>query len=156
MAGQTGAILLTGALKGTELFVVDNGGPQLTVAKASSIGVASQFKTAALVAGAVAAGQLTGADFCVLQNTGAVPGAQTVRTAAQMFADIPGCYVGYSAMFRIVNTGAGTYTLTADAGATVTISGTATIAQNVFRDYVLTFTSATAATIQSVGSGTSP
>ena len=59
-------------------------------------------------------------------------------------------------MFRIVNTGAGTFTLTADAGPTVTITGTATIAQNVTRDYVLTFNTATTATIQSVGSGVSP
>ena len=59
-------------------------------------------------------------------------------------------------MFRIVNTGAGTLTLTADGGATVTLTGTATVATNVFRDYTLTFTSATAATIQSVGSGVSP
>jgi hypothetical protein len=117
---------------------------------------AAKFTTAALTAGTLAAGAITGAAFTVLTNTGATPGAQTVRTAAQMLADIPGAQAGFSSMFRIVNTGAGTFTLTADGGATVTITGTATIAQNIFRDYVLTFTSATAATIQSVGSGVSP
>ena len=116
----------------------------------------AQFTTAALSVGTLAAGQITGAGMTVLQNTGATPGAQTVRTAAQMLADFPGAYVGMSYMLRIVNTGAGTLTLTADGGATVTISGTATIATNTFRDYVVAFTGAATATITSVGSGTSP
>jgi hypothetical protein len=116
----------------------------------------AQFQTASLSAGTLAAGAITGAAFVVYRNTGATPGNQTVRTAAQMLADFPGAYVGYSYMLRIINTGAGTLTLVADAGPTVTINGTATVAQNVFRDYVVTFNTATTATIQSVGSGVSP
>lgn len=116
----------------------------------------AQFTTAALTAGTLAVGTITGAGFTVLTNTGATPGAQTVRTAAQMLADFPGIRVGDSYQLRIVNTGAGTLTLTADAGPTVTITGTATVAQNVFRDYIVTFNTAATATIQSVGSGVSP
>jgi hypothetical protein len=116
----------------------------------------AQFSTAALAAGTLAAGAITGAAFTVLQNTGATPGAQTVRTAAQMLADFPAARVGFSYILRIVNTGAGTLTLTADGGATVTITGTATVATNVFRDYLVTFNTATTATIQSIGSGVSP
>jgi hypothetical protein len=116
----------------------------------------AKFTTAAKAAGTFAVGDITGAKFTVLQNTGATPGAQTVRTAAQMLGDIPGAQAGDSYMFRIVNTGAGTLTITADAGPTVTLTGTMTVAQNVFRDYVLTFNTATTATIQSVGSGVSP
>lgn len=116
----------------------------------------SQFTTAALSAGTLAAGAITGAAFTVLTNTGATPGAQTVRTAAQMLADFVGTSVGSSYMLRIVNTGAGTFTLTGGGGTGVTVTGTATIAQNIFRDYVVTFNSATTATIQSVGSGVSP
>ena len=116
----------------------------------------AQFTTAALSAGTLAAGAITGASFVVLQNTGATPGAQTVRTAAQMLADFPQARVGMSYHMRIVNTGAGTLTLTADGGATVTITGTATVATNTFRDYIVTFNTATTATIQSIGSGTSP
>ena len=116
----------------------------------------AQFSTAALAAGTLAAGLITGAAMVVLQNTGATPGAQTVRTAAQMLADFPQARVGDSYILRIVNTGAGTLTLTADAGPTVTITGTATVAQNVFRDYIVTFNTATTATIQSIGSGVSP
>lgn len=119
-------------------------------------GSMAKFVTAAKTAGTFAVGDITGGCPSILQNTGATPGAQTVRTAAQMFADIPGAVVGGSYPFRIVNTGAGTLTITADAGPTVTLTGTMTIATNIWRDYLLTFTSATAATIQSVGSGVSP
>lgn len=116
----------------------------------------AQFTTAALAAATLAAGVITGAAFVVLQNTGATPGAQTVRTAAQMLADFSQARVGMSYMLRIVNTGAGTLTLTADGGGTVTLTGTMTVAQNVFRDFIVTFNTATTATIQSVGSGVSP
>lgn len=116
----------------------------------------AQFSTAALAAGTLAAGLITGAAMTVLQNTGATPGAQTVRTAAQLLADFSQARVGMSYVLRIVNTGAGTLTLTADGGATVTITGTATVATNTFRDYIVTFNTATTATIQSVGSGVSP
>lgn len=116
----------------------------------------AQFTTASLTAGTLGVGVITGAAFTVLTNTGATPGAQTVRTAAQMLADFPGMRVGDSYILRVVNTGAGTLTLTADAGPTVTLTGTATIAQNIFRDYIVTFNTATTATIQSIGSGVSP
>lgn len=117
---------------------------------------AAKFTTASLSAGAIPAASITGAALSVWQNTGATPGAQTFPSAATLFAAIPGAYVGMVVMFRVVNTGAGTLTLTADAGATVTLAGTATVATNVWRDYTLRFTSATAATVQSVGSGVSP
>jgi hypothetical protein len=117
---------------------------------------AAKFTTAAKSVGTFAAGDITGAAFVVLTNTGATPGTQTVRTAAQMLADIPGAASGFSSMFKIINTGAGTLTIGADAGPTVTLTGTMTVAQNVWRDYVLTFPTATTATIQSVGAGTSP
>jgi hypothetical protein len=71
-----------------------------------------------------------------------------------MLADFPAARVGMSYMLRIVNTGAGTLTLTADAS--VTLTGHAAILTNTFVDYVVTFLTATTASIQSVGSGTSP
>lgn len=122
-----------------------------------NVNEAAQFSTAALSVGTLAVGAITGANFVVLQNTGATPGAQTVRTAAQMLADFPNGHVGMSYQLRIVNAQAGgSLTLTADAGATVTITGHAIVAANTFVDYVVTFNTATAATIQSIGSGTSP
>lgn len=129
--------------------IVFIGGSSPSVAEA-------QFTTAALTAGTLAAGAITGAAITVLQNTGATPGAQTVRTAAQMLADFVGASVGFTYILRIVNTGAGTLTLTGGGGTGVTVTGTATVAQNVFRDYVVTFNTNTTATIQSIGSGVSP
>ena len=153
-AGQSQITPLTGA----EQVTVDGGGATkafATTQQIAALGITpAQFTTAALSAGTLAAGAVTGAAFVVLTNTGATPGAQTTRTAAQMLADFSQARVGMSYMLRIVNTGAGTLTLTADAS--VTITGTATIAQNVFRDYVVTFNTATTATFQSVGSGVSP
>lgn len=128
----------------------------MTGASANTALPATKFTTAALTAGTIPAASITGAAMCYWTNTGATPGAQTFPTAATLFANIPNAYVGMSTAFRVINTGAGTLTLTADAGPTITITGTATVAQNVTRDYVLTFTSATAATVQSVGSGVSP
>lgn len=104
--------------------------------------------------GTLAAGKVTGAQDVTLLSSNATPGAQTVRTAAQMFADTPNAFVGFSWALRITNTGAGTLTLTADAGPTVTLTGTMTVLQNTFRDFVCTFTSATAATITTTGTGT--
>lgn len=127
---------------------------KVTMATLANFVPQAKFSTAALSVGTLAAGSITGAAFVVLQNTGATPGAQTTRTAAQMLADMPGAQVGSSYMFRIANTGAGTLTLTMDAS--VTGTGTLTVATNVWRDYNLTFNTATTATIQSVGAGTSP
>lgn len=129
--------------------IVFIGGSSPSVAEA-------QFTTAALTAGTLAAGAITGAAITVLQNTGATPGAQTVRTAALMLADFVGASVGFSYILRIVNTGAGTLTLTGGGATGVTVTGTATVAQNVFRDYLVTFNTNTTATIQSIGSGVSP
>ena len=87
-------------------------------------------------------------------SSNATPGAQLVRSAANMLADTPNGQVGMSWGLRITNTGAGTLTLTADSGATVTLTGTMTVAQNTFRDFIATINTATTATITSVGTGT--
>lgn len=99
-----------------------------------------------------AAGQLTGSEFQVYANTGNTPGTITTRTAAQMIADIPNASVGLSWVLRIYHGGTGT--LTVAAGTNVTLTGTATIATTTFRDFLCTITSATAITMQNIGSGT--
>lgn len=114
----------------------------------------AQYTTSSVTTGSIAAGVVTGAQFCVWQQTGSTPGNQLVRTAAQMLADTPNGRVGMTTIFRVINTGSGTLTIAADGGATVTISGTATVAQNTWRDFLLTFNTATTATVQSIGIGT--
>ena len=117
---------------------------------------AAQYTTSSVTTGSIAAGVITGAGESFWLQTGATPGAQLVRTAAQLLADTPNGHIGQVQRFRILNTGAGTLTLTTDAGTTVTISGTATVAQNTWRDFMLTFNTATTATVQSVGAGVAP
>ena len=99
------------------------------------------------------AGQLTGASEVVYMNTGGTPGSIATRTAVQMFAEHP-ARIGSNYLLRISNAQA-TGTLTVTAGVGVTITGTATIAINTFRDFIVTFTSATAVTLQQIGIGTS-
>jgi hypothetical protein len=113
-----------------------------------------QFVSINATTGSLAAGNITGSKECYLLSTNATPGAQLVRTGAQMFADIPNAVVGMSWSVFITNSGSGTFTLTTDAGATVTMTGTMTIPTNTTREFVVTFNSPTTATVQSVGSGT--
>lgn len=114
----------------------------------------AQYTTSAVTTGSIAQGVVTGSQLNVWLQTGATPGNQLMRTAAQLFADIPNAYAGLSTVFRVLNTGAGTLTVAADAGATVTISGTNTVAQNTWREFILTLNSPTAATVQDIGGGT--
>jgi hypothetical protein len=113
----------------------------------------AQVGTLNATTGSLAAGKITGALNVTLISSNATPGAQLVRTAAQMLADF-GVASGFTWNFAICNSGAGTLTLTADSGATVTLSGTMTVAQNVCRRFIGNFTGAATATITSLGSST--
>ena len=109
---------------------------------------AAQFTTD--TAATLAAGAITGASVVSYINTGN-NATVTVRTAAQMFADFPNAQVGMSWTILYRNTHATQNTITADGGATVTLTGTMTVAQNVTRTLVGTFNTATTATLQSMG-----
>jgi hypothetical protein len=101
------------------------------------------------------AGELTGAKFTVYNNTQGTPGTITTRTAGQMFGDIPNCVIGFSYILRIINgQGTGTLTVAVGSGVTNPNTSTLTIATNTWRDFMVTFTSATAATITELGTGT--
>jgi len=70
-----------------------------------------------------------------------------------MAADDPTFRVGGTYLLRITN-GQGTGTLTVTAGVGVTLTGTATIAVNTWRDFIVTYTSATALVMQNIATGT--
>jgi len=95
------------------------------------------------------AADIAGADYTVLATSGAT--ALTTPTAAQIIAAVPGWEVGDSYRLRIYNTNAGTLTLTGGTG--VTITGTATLATNVWREYIVSYTGAGAVTMQNIGAG---
>lgn len=111
----------------------------------------AKFTTDATGSQTADAGDLTGADFVVWKNTANNAVALTTRTATQMFADVPHAQIGQSFVLRIFSGGDNTVTLTAGTG--VTITGTATVATTKWRDFLATFTSATAITFQDLGSG---
>lgn len=142
---QTGAWYVnTGSVTSCAFKLTKNVVP--TLAKLTS------FATSA--GATAAAGDLTGASNVTYKHiTTANPGTFTTRTATQMFTDAAVFAVGDSYVLRIVNA-QGTGTLTLGAGSGVTLTGTMTVAVNTFRDFVVTFTSATALTIESVAVGT--
>lgn len=110
---------------------------------------ASQFTSISSGNGTLAAGAIEGAAFCTLATSGAT--ALTTRTAAQMLAQVPNGQIGMTWLVRVYNTNAGTLTITGGTG--VTVTGTATIATNIFRDYQAQITGTAALTLQNIGAG---
>lgn len=76
----------------------------------------------------------------------------TLPTAALLAAAIPGVEAGDSFTFVITNNSAGANTITVAAGSGGTADGTLTVAQNVARMFLLTFTSTSAYTVYGLGS----
>ncbi len=117
----------------------------------SQFGGDVQFKTVSTGNATLAAGIATGASQCIINTTANSANAVTLRTAAQMFSDIPSCATGFTYALDIYNTGNATVTLTAP-DANTTITGPATIPSNTRRSYVVTFVTATTMTLQNVSS----
>jgi hypothetical protein len=114
----------------------------------------TKLNTMNVTTGTLAVGVLTGGDDVTLITTNATPGNQTLPSAAALLAAL-GVTAPYSYNLRIVNTGAGTLTMLADSGATITLgAGTYTVPTNTFRDFIFNFPTATTATVTTVGVGT--
>lgn len=110
---------------------------------------------AGITAGTIPAGTITGGDNVTLITAATTPGTQTTRTAAQMYADDPTAYPGRNYRLRISNSGATTFTLAGGTG--VTVTGTATVATNTFRDFAVVYggtPTAPTVTITNIGLGT--
>lgn len=103
-----------------------------------------------------AANILTGARHVYYQITTDGAFSLVTRTATQLYADlVQSTYnvpVGFSYQLTIVNRGNNTVTITAGSG--ITVTGELTLALLTTRTYVITFTSATTATMVSVSVGT--
>ena len=148
-ASSDGSPLIVNGTTGDLYFVINEIVKRISNTAAL---VATKFTSINVTAGTLAAGNITGAQFVTLMSTNALPGAQTTRTATQMVADVANVLTNDTYVLRIINTGAGTLTLTAGGG--VTLTGTMTVLVNTWRDFVVTFTSATTMTVQTVGTGT--
>ena len=104
---------------------------------------------AGVTTGTIPANVLTGGLDVFLLSVATTPGTQTTRTAAQLWADAVaqfGTWLndpaiatnGLQYTLTITQTGAGTFTLAGGTG--VTITGTATTAQNATSVYVVNLT----------------
>lgn len=114
----------------------------------------AQFTTSATTTSITpAAGALSGARHVIWQNTADGTLALTPRTASQLYGDLGNnAYVGMSYLLTITNRGDNTITLQSATG--ITYTGEQTIATLVTRTYVVTFTSASAATVVAATKGT--
>lgn len=95
--------------------------------------------------------------FLAFTGTFGAAGALTLPTVAALIAALPAAVqsnpVGITWQLRVINVGT-TQTLTMTTNTGWTLSGTMTLATATFRDFVITITSLTTASIQNVGSGT--
>jgi hypothetical protein len=108
----------------------------------------SQYQTTALASGVIPAALITGCMENVLVSSGAT--ALTLPSAAQLYAALS--MPGLQYRLRIINTNAGTLTVTAGTG--ITVTGSLTLATNTWREFDVTLNGANAATFKSVGTGT--
>jgi hypothetical protein len=95
-----------------------------------------------------------GSAFVELDLTGNPAGAANLQlpTVANLVAAIPGVAAGDSYTLRVKNSAnSNTWTVTTATG--WTLNGTMSIATGTWRDFVLTFTSLAAATLQNAGGG---
>lgn len=115
---------------------------------------------AGVTTGVIPANVLSGGLDVFLNSASTTPGTQTTRTAAQLWADAVAQFGvaindpaistnGLQYTLTILQTGAGTFTLAGGTG--VTVSGTATIAQNATSVFVVNL-KPNAATFTNVGS----
>ncbi len=111
----------------------------------------AQYSTAALQSTNLTVAQVSGSQIVCYDNTGTTPATLTTPTAAAIIANVPNAQVGDSWIFFLRNDSGSANTLTLGAGTNVTLTGTMTVAQNVTRMFVVTITSATAVTFQSMG-----
>ena len=108
----------------------------------------------------LAAQQVSGAAQNYLNLTGTLAAGANAQmpTVASMLAALPTVVqnspVGLSFQLRVINSSGGAFAWTVTTNTGWTLNGTMSIAQNTWRDFIVTITSATTATLQAVGTGT--
>jgi hypothetical protein len=116
------------------------------------------YTTAANTSGftATAAEIYSGSFETILALTGTLAGAAnlTLPTVASLVAAISNPQVGQTYTLRIINESAGAFAWTVVTDTGWTLNGTMSIAQDTWRDFLVTLTSLTAATLQNLGTGT--
>lgn len=151
---------------GTETLQVvgvqPNGAPAATSQIATTLQIANLAQgnqygaNAATAATVLTAASISGAPEVTLNMTGTLAGAAnaTLPTVAQLTASITQISYPYNYNLRIINSGGGAFAWTVATSTGWTLNGTMSIAQNTWRDFYVQITSASAATLQQVGTGT--
>lgn len=111
----------------------------------------AQYSTAAGQSTLLTGAQVAGAAFTVYDNTGTTPGNLQFPTAANVVAAIPNAQIGMSYTLQIRNSSGSANTATITTNTNITLTGTMTIAQFATRTFIVTLTSLTTVTVQSVG-----
>lgn len=131
---------------------------------AGFLAAAAVYNTNTATAGTtLTAANITGsADSVYLAMTGTLGGAANVQLptvaalVAVLQANSAASPINQSYVLRIINAGAGAFawTPTTNTGWTINAGLAATIPQNTWRDYIVTVTALTTATLQYVSTGT--
>lgn len=124
---------------------------------AAAVGALSKYTANPATSAATATvASISGAPFCVLDMTGTLGAgaALTLPTVAILVAGMTAPAIGQSWRIRIINSSSANFAWTVTTAAGWTLNGTMTIAQNTTRDFIVTLTSLTAATLQQIGTGT--
>ena len=127
------------------------------VANRLSVGSLSYGTNTAVASATLTAENISGGTGQVaLALTGTLTGAAnaTLPTVAALIAANPSYVSGQMYQLRIRNESAGAYTWTVATATGWTLNGTMTIAQTTYRDFFVTITSLTTATLQGVGGST--
>jgi hypothetical protein len=122
--------------------------------------VNSAYSTAANTTGFTATGaQIAGglADaYLDLTGTLGAGAALTLPTVTALVQAMHSPTVGQSYMLRVINRSSAAFTWTVTTNTGWTLAGLMTVTQNTWREFVVTLTSLTTATLQTVGIGTAP
>lgn len=154
---------ISAATAATEWDVYDKGNTnvikKMTVAQLQAFSASNfppaVFTTAALQSAVIPAADIVGGDVVHFINTGTTPATLTTDTATNIIAALPASkqVVGFGWTLFVRNGSSGANTATVAADASVTLTGTATIAQNTTRMFFakITATGTPAVSLQSMG-----
>ena len=151
--GQTPSLVMNGAL-------VDQTGLTNAILGINPFQEAIVNTATNTTAFTASASQISGAaqTFFLLTGTLGSGQALTLPTVANLLAALPASVIntpiGLTWQLRVINNSSGAFPWTVTTNTGWTLSGVQTVANGTFRDYVLTITSATTATLTSVGGGT--
>lgn len=102
--------------------------------------------------GSLLAAKIAGAGTVICAVSGGATLSHQLDTAANILASMPGLVISESYKLRIINNNSGVLTLTTNTG--LTLTGTMTITNGTWREFLVTYTAAGTITLQEIGTGT--